>query len=711
MTYKFKSFCCFLISCICMAYMQFSAHGFENFEDVLKLKKPIATSLTMTDGVVYFKTDDTAASCGFVYRPYLSGKPPVIPFRHLWGLNGSMELNLSAGGKTENLLTRTNLRNMQRKPYHLLCSFDSSPDNAGDESDFNLELLSAAGQNAMLYSLANNSSQPARLQIKIRPRQERKGLYTLVEGRRNVDMNVSLGDAVYAYDSEKMILWQSYDDPLADRAKGLDPVSGLVFNSKPQNFSLKSSYPADGFLADLTVPAKSSVSFFYFFSDNRPEAESAISGVRAFDFEYWKKDTVKHWDDYVSGARARIEKTLDVSLDKLSDLRQKQLAYNLVEVRSLLSRNGAIYASPAAVFYYSSNSVGYWQSYVRDDSIALLDLTEIGLIEEYMRPHAELVMHNYNQGELTNGFHRWWDQFYFYRQNMKTDFSQVDSAFYGIWSLYKAWQQLGDDRYVTGDAYELMKDNIKYYTTGAAYDPHKDKNITYYDKMKNMYREYLINEADITEDPNGVWGDTKEWYRSPTTNKKFHFVNSFYINVLFHANYSMMAEIAQYNNNQEDRQHFVEQAQKLKKNINKELWREDKGRFIAGIAYNEDGWEDIDFDWYNIGFDYIWALTLPDEKHLPFKPEVKTKCLEAAYEHECWDNTVFGAAEVASDLDSARKDIVNRIFNDALSTKTYNDYVYFFPGIISECFGNATAPQIFAISPSINALCRSASKE
>lgn len=112
----------------------------------------------------------------------------------------------------------------------------------------------------------------------------------------------------------------------------------------------------------------------------------------------------------------------------------------------------------------------------------------------------------------------------------------------------------------------------------------------------------------------------------------------------------MMAEAAEHNGLTSETAELRAAAAELRQAIHENLWREDKGRYIAGIAYNEDGYEDIDFKWENIGFDYIWALTLPDDEHLPFSAPVKQACLEAAYRAEAWANTNFGMAELATDL-------------------------------------------------------------
>ena len=51
--------------------------------DEIPANKAIATSITMLDGVSYWKADDSGIECAFAYRPYLSSKPPYPPFNYL----------------------------------------------------------------------------------------------------------------------------------------------------------------------------------------------------------------------------------------------------------------------------------------------------------------------------------------------------------------------------------------------------------------------------------------------------------------------------------------------------------------------------------------------------------------------------------------------------------------------------------------------------
>jgi hypothetical protein len=249
---------------------------------------------------------------------------------------------------------------------------------------------------------------------------------------------------------------------------------------------------------------------------------------------------------------------------------------------------------------------------------------------------------------------------------------------------------------------------MRYFRDGVAHDPARDTEVRYFNDEKGLFLEYRINEADIVNDPPVAPGYPTKWYRSPKTGKKFHYVVSFYINVLYHAAYQMLCEMAEAQGNEADLSRFTAYAEQLERGIARELWDEDKNRFIAGLAYNEDGWEVIDTDWENIGFDYVWALTLPDDEHLPFSSEKKRRCLRHAYESECWANTVFGAAEVATDLDVARDALVERIVADARRHRVDEDYEYFLPNLIAEAFGNYLAPQTFSIGPSIRALCQNA---
>ena len=192
-----------------------------------------------------------------------------------------------------------------------------------------------------------------------------------------------------------------------------------------------------------------------------------------------------------------------------------------------------------------------------------------------------------------------------------------------------------------------------------------------------------------------------------------------------------MEEMAQYNGFDADAKEFKKLASDLKKKIRTNLWCEDKGRYIAGIAYNEDGYEDIDYDWENIGFDYIWALTLAEDEHLPFDKKAQQLCLGASFPFKQWRNmdkenqkshlwtpnrdrawigANFGQAEVATDFPDFRKELLNDLIRDACTIDHHHDAGYYFSYCLSEGKSNYNLPQIFAIAPALKALCLTVQK-
>jgi hypothetical protein len=676
--------------------------------------KKMATSFTLLDGMAYW----CEGKQSFVYRPALDHRPPRVVFdSKLNGLNGELAFFLLQEDGTRLELDSSRIVRVERKPYYMRIEYNV-PALGGIKA---LELLSVPNTHALLYRWSDGSGGPYRFSLKVTASSGNKNTpYTtkwnsFQDSKRAV---TNLGRSVYSYDATAALFLQQYENKLSSGNDRLEPCSGLAFFAPPagqklipaktddenrndQNPSATQGVPnktvkvSKAFVAEYKLQGGGDVVMAYAFADTPDKLNETVQRLRASSFAQWKNHVESYWRDYLAKAHHKIEQRMGISLNALTPAEQAVLDVNLIECRLLLSSNGAMYACPAAAMQIEHKHTGYYQSWIRDDSIAKMYLSSIGLADEYLPPHAALVAHNFMEGTVGGQAYRWWDTFY----NFRDGATQVDSAFYGTWSFYKAWKETGDASHISGDRYQLMKDTLHYMRNVQDVGPVTKKNVVYYDPNKKLFCEVRINEADITF-------DKPVWYRSPKTQKKFQFVDSFYINVLFYANYRMLAEIAQYHGLQEEGREFLNEAEVLKKAMDAQLWRPDKGRYIAGMAYNEDGYEDIDFNWENIGFDYIWALTLPDNAHLPFGADVKRRCLEAAWKNQAWARTVFGMAEIATDLPAARANLMKDIVDDALTVEASGSGThYYFPFVVPECERGLNLPQIFAIAPALRALC------
>lgn len=691
------------------------------------------TSFSMRDGVGFLQINTAWSFQKFRYRPFLDTTPPWVPeLVHLIsGLDGDLFFSVTLSDGTLRPLDSSCVTAVEKTPYYMKITYRMEPSVAGKGvTEKTLEILVPPNAHAMLYRWSDPTGGDYKFRTRVFADDDESMLFPRPDPPNPGEI-FDFGRGVYVYEASHHAFIQTFENTWDDPKGGHAPCSGLTFLDAPDACTLTDKGEEDAnsnriqgsfedldgqcdktintgkvFFAEHRVTKPREISLAFCFADNREALDSAFAQIQSKSFDQWKQETEVYWSNYLMDAHGKIDKRLGCDLTKLNERERAVLDSNLIEERMLLATNGASFACPAAAHFFSSGSPGYYNSWIRDGAIAKLHLSSLGLEEQYLKPHAALVANNYMEADLVNGHFRWWDVFYNFCDNCAggTEFSQSDSAFYGIWSFYKAWKLLGDDHWITDDRYQLMKDSLRYYRDGLTYDPHTQKNICYYNSDKKMFVEYRINEADITAD-SPVWPDASEWYRSPKTGKKFDYVLSFYINVLFYSNYRMMAEVATHNGLADEAAQFRTAADELKQALDENLWREDKSRYIAGIAFNEDGYEDIDFKWENIGFDYIWALTLPDEEHLPFDPEVKRACLQAAYDAKAWAATNFGLAEIATGLPSARQTIVDRLVNDACTVDKSGEYWYYFPFAIAEGEHNANLPQIFAIAPTLKALC------
>jgi len=728
-----------IITIVIMVSMDFVTvyAGSDQVESNAWKNKKVATSFTLQDGMAYwYSCEDESNFQLFKCRPFLTESPAWLPMSGDYGddgatleaLDGRLSFFLTLQDGTFIPLTYTDIVGLEKKPYYMRATYlVASTENGGAKNEKTLEFLVLPESHTLLYRWNDATGGNYKFRVRVYADDHSEMRYPKPP---SVNDFYDYGPGLYAYDRRTNTFRQTFKNCYDNKQAGHYPCSAIVFYDSPDGYTITDKGPDDNrvksvqnsfsrlddrgtetlnpgkmFLAEHLITGPGSVSFGFCFADNLNALAASQEQIKSKTFDQWKKLTEKYWTSHLKQGYAKIERKLKCDLSKLSPVQDRVFKINLIEQKMILANNGGMSACPAAQQLYALGFPGYYNSWLRDDTLAVVYLAKMGLANLYLAPHAGLVTSCYRHETLVNGRYKWWDVFYNYCNNNEggTQFSQVDSAFYGIWSLYKAWKMLGNDAYVTGKNYDLMTETIRYFRRALTFDPHTKKNIIYFDSKKGLFKEMRLNEADIT-------ADTPGYPRSPKTGKKLQFIDSIYVNVLYYANYLMLAEAAEHNGKRTDRDNFLNYAAELKKAINANLWSGDKQRYIACIGYNEDGYEAIDYDWSNIGFDYIWAFTLPDDKHLPFSLEIKQRCLQSVYRDGYWNNAIFGKSEIAIDLTSARRAIVDEIVADAVKPDASGGIYYYYPYSIPEGFGNTNLPQAFSISPSLYALCLTTTK-
>ncbi|MFA6187516.1 MAG: hypothetical protein WC770_09965 [Phycisphaerae bacterium] len=543
------------------------------------------------------------------------------------------------------------------------------------------------------------------------------------------------GRGIYNYDTKNHCFCQSFENHYDNPRQGHYPVTKLLFSEAPDGWTiadrgkdgslltaLTANYAplagAEGgantgkaFIAEFVLPRKSPLTLACIMADNEKESEKLAEQVRSHSYARWEDRIRGHWADYVRQREAQIEKAMGCRFDRLTPIQRLVFETNLIECKLLQGSNGAMFACVGAYQLWEAHKFpAYYNSWIRDTAITVFHLTEMGLGKEFSVPHAELISRRYNDEKLMNGRFRWLDTFYNHNDKYETEYSQVDSSFYAIATFYQCWKKSGRREFVTGENYKLMRDQLRWQRDSWTFDPYTTNCINYFDAASGLFKEYRINEADLTT-------DKMVWYRSPKTNKKFFFVDSFYINVYGYANYLMMAEVAELNGDSPAHDEYLRLAAELKQALHKGLWREELGCYLSGMGYNGDGYEDLDYKWWNIGFDCIWALSLPEDKHLPFSYEVKNRCLDGIWRDKAWANTLFGYAEMAVQMPNHRAQIIDEIVEEAETSEASKaGILYFYPNVIPEQLSAGgghpyNLPQIFAIAPSLRAFCLLAAEQ
>jgi len=530
-----------------------------------------------------------------------------------------------------------------------------------------------------------------------------------------------LGAPWYRYEPADRTLRQMWDDrmELGSPRRVHDPCSALYWSlpcvtdlpaglwaRSPRPIQLRWTLGAD---APLVLQLAS--------ADNPEELGQRMRALRSRDFDGWLTHTGRWCEQTLERAESAVLETTGVAVREMPDSWRRVFRQNLLELDRLHPPNGCLFACPAGNQLHRDGIAGYFNSWIRDDSIAVVNLAAIGLGECYLPGHIALMLGNHYEAVLADGAtHRWWDTFYCSNDNCAggTQFSETDSTFFGVWSLWEAGRAHGVVHEVSEAEYALCCDATRYLESSVTHDPLTGRGVRYFDERVGLFKEMRINEADIT-------ADEPDWYRYPVPAKgdRLSFVDTLYVNLLMHASYVMLGEMAGDLGRPAEAAGWLAKAAELAGRIDEHLWDQDKGRYIAGLGWHRglSDYVPIDYDWYNIGFDYIWGLTLPRVELLPCSVEVRDNCLRAAYRDACWNNTVFAKAQLAVALAEVRCEVVEEIVSDCRTTQYASDSItgerveYYFPSVIAEQFGGCNLPQVFAIAPTLRAMVLAASEK
>lgn len=186
---------------------------------------------------------------------------------------------------------------------------------------------------------------------------------------------------------------------------------------------------------------------------------------------------------------------------------------------------------------------------------------------------------------------------------------QQDGTFYSILSAYSYWKLTADDSQLE-KWYSLCKGAIEFINASA------------YDAELGLYYEWYINEAPmkIAHD----WENATNWnpyIKAMKIDGRWPmYMYTIYINNNLYNSFIMLAEMAEELKLEDEKEQFMQQADKLAKSINRHLYDNDNSRYIPGIAQMEDGGKiPVDWNYWDIYFDYVWAFTLHPQSADPQK--------------------------------------------------------------------------------------------
>ncbi|MGI8908470.1 MAG: hypothetical protein ACR2IE_18500 [Candidatus Sumerlaeaceae bacterium] len=192
---------------------------------------------------------------------------------------------------------------------------------------------------------------------------------------------------------------------------------------------------------------------------------------------------------------------------------------------------------------------------------------------------------------------------------------QQDGSFYAVLSVYAFWKLTGDETHLS-QWYAKLADSIDF-LRATAYDP-----------SDQLYWETYINEAFLKGAHN-----FREVFPTMRVGDKWPLhIKTLYINHLLYGAHLMMTEMAEHLGRSAEADLNWHRAQETAHAVNQFLWLDKDQKHHAGIASFEDGTTaTIDWNYWDIYFDYVWALTL-----YPFTPDAdkSLKSLDAMLHRE-----------------------------------------------------------------------------
>jgi tetratricopeptide (TPR) repeat protein len=258
--------------------------------------------------------------------------------------------------------------------------------------------------------------------------------------------------------------------------------------------------------------------------------------------------------------------------------------------------SGGIYAAPSG---------GYDQIWVRDTANAVVFPALCGDMQ-YLKRWTPYLMANPTSIDWKGKKYKSFLQYVPFDQKQSW---QQDGTFYSILSAYSYWKLTGDDSRLE-KWYSLAKGAIDF-INDSAYDPEME-----------LYYEWYINESGmkIAHD----WESRLKQFPYISTMKINGiwpmYMCTIYLNNNMYNSFIMLAEMADKLSLKKDTDKFLQLADKLALSIDRHLYDKQNKRYVAGIAEMEKG-EKIAVDWnyYDIYFDYVWAFTLHPQAANPKK--------------------------------------------------------------------------------------------
>jgi hypothetical protein len=290
------------------------------------------------------------------------------------------------------------------------------------------------------------------------------------------------------------------------------------------------------------------------------------------------KETNKKVDEIVKYGRPVIKDNPD--LQKLMDLNRRIWV-------SMQDHSGAIRASIKNIYYL------IW---VRDGGMATSFNAYAGWLSP-LEKWTEFQLHNPTEIEDEEPKGRFFGQLV----NGKITKWEEDGLFYALWSAFTHWTQTGNEKFVSGENLDLLKDATDWL-----------ERYAYDDSMKLFFR-YHYCETPLKGSRGYHWdnavGKPVDW--EPAKYEGEDIVKSYdvYINMISYASYMMLASMTE----GAESDAYLQKALSLEKEM-KIFFPEDQMPYYGKLLTDKGEWlmaPDYGMD----HTDYLWALSLP-----PFKP-------------------------------------------------------------------------------------------